>query len=163
MTRLSQEEIARQREIRRAERAARPLIDRPSVLVCHEKHGDLYYHVPNDQALCRAALSILRERLEAGHWYNDPKDELPADPNLTPEQIEALPAGPIRETAKREVASYQRAVREQGDAIEMWKNIHRAIEENNGKLAWTILRDRSDWEYERVSIETLQEVEDEPT
>lgn len=163
MTRMSEEEISKKRAKLRAERAARPIIDRPSVLVCHEKHGQLYYHAPNDAALCRAALSILRMRLEAGHWYNDPTDELPPNPNMTDEQIAALPAGPIRDTAIREVARYRSAVREQGDAIEMFADIKKAIEENNGKLAWRILRDRSDYEYERVSIEQLLEVEDDPT
>jgi hypothetical protein len=158
---MSPEEITRQRAIRRAEREARPLIDRPSVLVCHQKHGDIYYNAPDDAALCKAALSILKERLEDGYWYNDPADELPANPNMTDEQIDALPAGRIRDTARQEMTNYHVAVQEQGDAISMWKDIHRAIEENNGKLAWRILRDRRDYEYERCSIEQLQEVEDE--
>jgi hypothetical protein len=72
---------------------------------------------------------------------------------VTGVQTCALPDGPIRKSALREVASYQRQIREYQGLKESWDNIHKAVKEKEGRLAWRVLRDYSDGEYQRVSLE----------
>ena len=134
-----------------------PLIGRPSLLVLHEKHGDLYFHVPDEEALFKVALDIVAKRLRAGHWYLDPKDYEPKPPSVTKEQAEALPEGPVRKAALDELSSHARQVSEYRWIKEGWDTIHKAVEEKDGRLAWRVLRDHSDGEYQRVSIERYED------
>jgi len=59
----------------------RTIVSQPCVLVFKEKHGDRYFHVPNDETLFAAALHVLKERHADGYWYHKPestdKPELP--------------------------------------------------------------------------------------
>lgn len=135
------------------QRPRRPVVEEPSLLICHEKHGDLHFHVPDEDAVFHTALDIVTKRLKAGHWYVNPKDYEPKNPGMTKEQAEALPEGPIRKAALQEIASHQRQIREYEGFKESWDAIHKAISEKDGRLAWQVLRDYSDGEYQRVSIE----------
>lgn len=122
-------------------------------MVLHEKHGELHFHIPDEATLFRVALDIVAKRLKAGHWYIDPKDYVPKDPGMTKEQAEALPEGPIKRAALQEVVSYQRRLSEYHGFKESWDDIQKAVKEKDGKLAWRVLRDYSDGEYQRVSLE----------
>jgi hypothetical protein len=65
----------------------RPILSKPSVLICHEKHGEVYFLVNDDEDLFRVALSIVRGRLKAGWWYGEPGDA-PTPPDFTKEDVE---------------------------------------------------------------------------
>lgn len=41
----------------------KPVLRGPAVLVLHEKHGDLFFHVPDEEALFKVALDIVEKRL----------------------------------------------------------------------------------------------------
>lgn len=134
-------------------RPRRPVIEEPSLIICHEKHGDIYFHVKDEEAVFRVALDIVTKRLRAGHWYVDPKDYEPKNPSMTKEQAEALPEGPVKKAALQEHTSHKRAVQEYLGLKETWELIHKAVNEKDGRSAWQVLRDYSDGEYQRVSVE----------
>jgi hypothetical protein len=138
-------------------RKPRPAIEEPSLLVLHEKHGDLYFHVPNEAALFKVALDIVEKRLRAGHWYLDPKDYEPKAPSVSKEQADALPDGPVKKAALQELSGHVRAVKEYRWIKEGWELIHKAVKEKDGRLAWKVLRDHSDGEYQRVTVERYED------
>lgn len=142
-------------------RTVRPMQEfRGGVLVVHGKHGDTYYHVPTEAHLHVAALDILQMHKQAGYYAylecaGQETEWSPKHPGMEPEEIEKLPAGAIRDTARKE---WQAWVKHQA-AVEGqqrdWKFIERALREKDGYAAWTVLQERRDAEYERVTIEWL--------
>jgi hypothetical protein len=137
----------------RPPRPVRPIVEEPVVLILHEKHGGLHFHIPDEPTLFKVALDIVIKRLKAGHWYLDPKDYVPENPGMTKEQAEALPPGPIRNSAVSAVSSYKNALSQHSWILEGWENVQKAVKEKDGRLAWRVLRDHSDGEYQRVSLE----------
>lgn len=137
-------------------RPPRPIIESPSLLVCHEKHGEVYFVVQNDEDIFRVALSIVRGRLRSGDWYCEPEGK-PSKPDFTAEDIEKLPAS-LRKEAIRTLTGYQQALQSWEQDNESYTLIGRAVETQDGRAAWRVLRDYSDGEYQRVSIERLSTV-----
>lgn len=141
-------------------RPRRPVIDKPSLLVLNEKHGDRYFHVEDDAALFRAALTVVLQRYKEGYWYANPMDcDQPKNPGMTMEQAKTLPDGPIRVAAVAAVNQYRQACREVDDLTDTWNIIQKAVNDRDGRLAWQVLRDYSDGEYQRVSIEPYSKIE----
>lgn len=129
----------------------RPQVTRPSVLVLHEKHGKQYFYVPDEEALFKAALEVLKARNCAHYYY---KPEHPKDPGITKEQVEALPEV-MKAEGKKKLSTYDQEIRQYEDCLRMYETIQKTIEEGDGRAAWRILRDRNDGEYERVSLEPV--------
>ncbi len=136
-------------------RAPRPAVEEPSLLVCHEKHGNAYFYVPDEAALFEAALKILEGRHKAGYFYADPESGRPADPGVTRAQVEAMGQGHVRQEALKALQRHDDDVRWWKHLKEQWAEIQRALKERDGRLAWRLLRERSDHEYENVSVERL--------
>lgn len=131
------------------------------LLVFHGKYGETYYHVPTEAHVHAAALQLLKANKEGG-WYEhlkyDEKEEKewgPKHPGMEPEDIEKLPEGQIRDAARKawkEWSGYQATLKESN--VE-WDAIEAVLESQDGNEAWQILQERSDGEYERISIERL--------
>lgn len=130
-----------------------PDLTEPSVLVLKEKHDDLYFHVPDEATLHKVALDILTKRLKSGDWYYDLRQDVPKSPELTKEQIEALPDGRIKEIARKEVDNYQSRLRSYQHEVEDYVNLQRAVKDKDGKAAWRALLRRHCGEYEQVRLE----------
>lgn len=60
-----------------AKRSLRPIVSRPSVLVCDEKYGNRYLPAKDDAEMFRSALKVLGERLKDGYWYTKPDGKAP--------------------------------------------------------------------------------------
>jgi hypothetical protein len=138
-------------------RPQRPIIEEPKLLVLHEKHGELYFHIPDEPTLFKVALDIVTKRAKSGYWYIDPEEYKPITPSMTKEAAEALPEGPARKAALQEQATYKRERAVYADALETAEYIAKAINEKDGRAAWQVLRDHSDGEYQRVSLEAYSE------
>lgn len=129
----------------------------PSVLVLHEKHGDYYLNALTPEALCKSALSVLKGRMESGDFYNEPEYEKPQQPELSREKAYALPVGKVKDLAERQWIEYNRALRDYEEENKQYNDIKKAIENEDGRMAYQILCSRSDYEYERISLELLRE------
>jgi hypothetical protein len=137
----------------RPERPPRPDVDKPCVLVLHEKHGTLHFHIHDEPTLHKVALDVLTKRLRSNDWYYDPAQDPPRGPGLTKEQAEALPEGSVKASALKEVARHAEALKRHRYEVELFEGLKKAVSEKDGKTAWRALRDRSDGEYQRVSLE----------
>ena len=135
----------------------------PGILVFREKHGNRYFHVPTENHLYAACLSVLKDRFE-DDWYYDPYREKrdswdPEPPQMTTEEIENLPEGSIRVAARQQHSKYAEWARERDDGHKEYVRIKEAVENRDGMEAYAILRSRSDGEYEGFTIERLEDSE----
>lgn len=122
-------------------------------LVAQEKHGTRVFDATTETALHKSALALVAERLKIG-WYYEPEE--PKKPELTKEQVEALPEGKIRKEAKRQHRDYRQELEEHEEDVEFWQNVQTALETQDGALAWKCLQHRDDHEYEQVYLTTLE-------
>lgn len=154
------------------------MVDR--IIVFNEKHGDSYFDASTDEALARACLAVLKERNGYG-WYYKPTQpeksysaEEQAILDMTDEQIESLPEPIKTETAARKAKLARRfAGAERAYALDnewytsMIDLISLPVEEaitrvrtfRSGRtqpLAYALIEDRNDGEYEGYNIEELR-------
>ena len=138
----------------KAARPVRPFISQPSIVVCHEKHGERYFLVNNDEDLFRVALSVLKGRFKSDWgWFYEPQAP-PVAPGFTAEDIEKLPKA-LQADAQKKLTSYQQTLRATQNARAEWEELKKAAEGTDGRAAWQVLRNNSDGEYARISIERL--------
>jgi hypothetical protein len=135
----------------------RPDVTRPCLLVLNEKHGRIYFHIPDEKTLHKVALDILMERVKAGYWYPDPVDSAPESPGLTKEQVDALPEGSIKSDAQKAMTRYQGHLRQHQREFKDFAELQSAITNMDGKAAWRALRQYGDGEYAGVSLERYSE------
>lgn len=133
----------------------RPVISEPSVLVCHEKHGERYFLVNDDEDLFRVALSILKGRFSQKEWYwFGELGPAPKPPGFTDDDVKRLPAA-LRADAFKKLVDYQKDLRRHEDDAERLAEVKAAADGTGGRLAWEVLRDNSDGEYARISLNRL--------
>lgn len=130
----------------------KPVIDRPSVLVLHEKYGEIYFFVPNEETLFSTALEIVKARYNSGRYYSEPVHPGPAP--ITKEQIESLP-DVMKDDGRKKLTAYVRELKFHRREKEMWDEFLEALKEEDGRAAWQFLYERGAYEYERVSIEKI--------
>ena len=135
-----------------SKKAPRPIVEEPMLLVLHEKHGELHFHIPDEATLFEVSLDILKKRLNSGWWYYDPRGEEPIQPKVTREEAESLKEGALKNMAMEKVKEHEARVRRWKNAVADYDELKKAVEEKNGRLAWHKLRD-CDGEYARVSLE----------
>ena len=132
----------------------------PRVLIQSWKHGKNYYDATG-RNLGPAALEALQFSVEAGYIWSveDTKKYIkePAPPDLSREQIAALPDGEIKQFAEKQVQRYERDIEDRREAILQAEQTERALANRDGRLAWKILQERSDYEYEHVFLEQLEQ------
>lgn len=126
----------------------------PRLLITKEKYGDTYYLINNQEALFKAALLIIEARLD-GRWLVDPGPNVPGlKPALSKDAAKALPE-PYRTQALADLAYNERRTKQHADAVNDYARAKRAVDEGNGALAYMVLDDRMDHEYEGYKLETL--------
>jgi len=128
------------------------------ILVLEEKHGTRHFDASTDKLLAQAALSVLKARFDEGGWYYAP-GVAPTKPDFAEADIEKMPAS-MQAAAKETFKQYRRSLNAWQQETDDYNRIKRAIDTNNGWLAWHILRDRSSYEYERAELETLEDASD---
>ncbi len=122
----------------------------PGVVVVTEKHETLYFHAPDEATLHRVALMILKGRKKSGYWYGKPEE--PKAPDYTDLAEIRLLRGEIQKKARAQLHRYTEDLywfRAEADRFEA---IQKAAKEGDGALAWKILQERSDYEYESVVL-----------
>ena len=119
------------------------------ILVFEEKHGTRYFAAKTKEQLFAACLMILKQRNEQG-WYPAPSRK-PDRPDFDEESIPNLPES-MQETAKKKYQSYKTNLRYYEGYRYTKELVEKAVAENNGALAYEILEDRSDGEYERMQV-----------
>lgn len=130
----------------------------PALLIERGKHGDSYFLINSPEDLEQRALKILTDRHEEGYWYEKPAPPDSSD-NLSKEEIEKL-SPKLQKEAIRLQQRYLAEHNEYLDILAEYEDIVKAIKDSDGRLAWYILDQRSDGEYESVELSTLGVLED---
>lgn len=129
----------------------------PRMLVVKDKYSATYYHVPTIEKLKQACLYILEERQKEG-CYPEAEDSQPTPPELTEEQIAALPEGEIKKLAQEQHARYHDSLRYHEEAQIETKAIKNALATKDGLLAFSVLLERASYEYEGFEILNFSQV-----
>jgi hypothetical protein len=155
---------------------------RPAVLVLKEKHGDSYYNATTREAFEENCLTILKQRFNEGYWYNTPDEVFPKDSKwdttifqLIPDfpedgtkeekdtaistwreaNINVIPDEEARALVAKKLSKAIKNYNERSRYIKWYKELERVVAEEDKEAAWRILDDRSDYEYEGISLENM--------
>ena len=123
-----------------------------SILVVNEKHGTRYFDVTTEDRLAKVALYLLKSRFDAG-WYPEPEPIPPLD--FTEADIEKMPKSMWVE-ARARLSRHKHVLRQHR---EDYDEIKQAIDNKDGKLAFSILQSHDDYEYESVRREECEGIE----
>ena len=138
----------------RRDTGARAIVEEPMLLIFNEKHGNRYFEIANDEALFKAALKIVTERLKAGYWYEKPR-ACPKALDYTLAEIVSMPKS-LQPQAEKALRVYEGELAAHNDEVEEYTKIERAVAEKNGRIAYEILRSREDAEYEGFELKRLE-------
>lgn len=120
----------------------------PKILVFKEKHGDKYYYANTYEQLKKVSLEVLAERLS--YWYIT-KWGIPTELDYSFEDIDKLPET-FRHDAKLKLKENKKRIKEATDNNRIYEAAVRAVDEQNGDLAWTIIQNRTEYEYEEFEF-----------
>lgn len=124
----------------------------PAILRFKEKYGDRLFIINGEEDLTRAALKVIKDRFEDGYWYDEPEE--PTKPDYSLEEAATL-KGAAKEAALREIDRFQRSKLAYEEALEMWKILKSAVDNNDGRIAYYFLHYRSDMRCEYETLELL--------
>ena len=116
------------------------------VLLNKTKHSNDYYSIPTLKDLHKVALSILSDRFESGYFS---KLDIPAELDYTYEDIEKMPES-FQVAAKYKLVDNKKNIRDCENNNKEYDLAKKAIDEKNGLLAWSIIKNRN--EYEEIEI-----------
>jgi len=153
------------------------------IIVCREKHGDYYWDASTPEAFAKSALAILTERFTQGWWYHNPDDDDGLGKSewankerkqneivlaMSKEQIDVLPDDAKRAVLRRRKETEQQ-LKENAEARDWYQaaklvvenqslatvTVGRGVWERQIPVAWRLLEERTDYEYESVVLESL--------
>jgi hypothetical protein len=124
------------------------------IIVFKEKHGDRYFRFDTLAAVQATALSVLKDRVDVGYIYKPN----PVDPiGFTEEDIKNYPDA-LKVEAYTKFRNYVRQ-KEWFDIVNEDYNLSKyALFNNDGKVAWNVIRNRQDYEYESYYLENFEKV-----
>src|SRR6478736_5758639 len=117
------------------------------IIIFKEKHGDRHFDASTTKKVWAACLKILKERLDDGYWYyvGTPPS---ADDILTEEQITQLPTENLQVEQSQKRKAYLRAQKSYEREVKFLEDAKQAVETGDGKIAYRLLLNRLDAEYE---------------
>lgn len=116
-----------------------------------EKHGTFYFVVLTSEELDAVCLYMLGMRNNQG-WYRQPEPIAKENiPSYSLAEAELLKS-PAKEAALQQIKYYQRRLDDNSQDQESWERIQTALQTKNGQLAYDVLAERSDYEYERFTL-----------
>lgn len=119
------------------------------ILISKEKYGDRIFSVPTINDLHKVALFILKEREHIFKYIR--KSNQPKQLDFTKDDIEKMPES-FKNNANIQLSNYENSLIEIETNNKMYNNTVRALNENNGALAWNILQNRNGYMYEKIEL-----------
>ncbi len=130
----------------------------PQLMMVHDKHATDYFLVKDADALGRACLLVLKNRLDPNWGYiTDPgpeKNIYGIVDELTEEAALALPA-PYRTQALKTREQNARLRQAWADEVAQYQTAKKALKEQDGMGAYLVLTEREDHEYEGWSLQDV--------
>lgn len=118
------------------------------ILIDNHKDGEDYYSIPTLKDLYKVSLYILKNRMEYGYFS---KCELPKELDYTEEDVEKMPES-FRKDARYRLIEKKNYIKDCKKVNDEYDLTEKAINEENGALAYEILKKRNDHEYEDFKI-----------
>ncbi len=139
----------------------------PTIITFNEKHGNSVYACPTEAHLHAVALSVLTDRCDPKYTYywnpsadsNKEREYGTKAPDMSLEAAEALPAGSIRDAALHQHKLWKADQDRAAQAQEFWDSAQRAMAERDGALAWILLEQRGDHEYEGYERNSMEMID----
>jgi hypothetical protein len=131
--------------------------DWPQLFVLNGKHGSEFFLIRSEDDLWKASLEVLFRRVEEDQYIREPA-AIPyalEEGELSKDEIEKLPEVFRKQATDILRRNKQRREDHQHALIE-WQNAERALREKDGVLAFTVLWNRKDAEYENFELEDLR-------
>jgi hypothetical protein len=150
-------QLTPEERIMRIDKFNEQFVSPDSILILHEKHGDVHVAIPTVEVLYAAALQIVKSRFAEG-WYCEP--EKPEDPEISLDEIERTINTAVQAVLREEANKYQRNLKQYNVDQAEYDRILDAVKNEDGRLAWPIIRDHNDYEYEGWEIVELTKVEE---
>lgn len=123
------------------------------ILVTYEKHGNRYFDANTPESLGKASLKILKERMNDGYYY------LGTPPNnndiLSLELIQELPSR-LQESEKARRNTFLSEEKRYNQSKRDFDALTKMIADGDWKNAYKCLRFYSGGEYERMSLEDVE-------
>lgn len=119
----------------------------PQIIKFEEKHGDANYLYTSREQFYRIFLTVFLERYNEG-WYEEEIEEPVNDVKQTPAEIEEIEDKEYRELLKTRLKKFERKLVEYNEAKRRLSYVERAVKENSGQIAFSIMRERDGAEYE---------------
>jgi len=129
------------------------------ILVFMEKHGNRYFLAETKEQVYDACLKILKERA----WmFVEPEEpdliSLPTEPiDFGDDVVNELKAALIDIVQKSKRVNEQK-LRDYKERLHEYKLVQAALKEESGDLAWAVISERHDCEYEDYEFEYLENV-----
>jgi hypothetical protein len=125
----------------------------PKLLILKDKHESDHYLINDIDALLRAALIVINQRIEQRYFY-EPKPEKLLE-EVPDDVIDKLPEA-MKKKALSDKSSNKYADKRYQRELEQWQTIQRVITEKDGLAAFQVMDDRKDHEYEGWSLERIK-------
>ena len=119
------------------------------IIIFREKHGDMIYSIPTLNDLYKVSIHVLKQRIDNGYIQkrNIKLNEL----GFIESDIKEMPAG-IQKAARIELDNYINTLKEYKENNNYYDLVLKSINENNGKLAYKLLKNKINCEYEDFDI-----------
>lgn len=124
------------------------------VLVVREKHSTRYFDAVDLYCLYAGCLKLVKERRDQG--YYDVEGPTIQEPALSEEVVAGLDDGAIKLAGMKQWAQYKSEWADYEQDREVLVEANKAIQNDDGLLAYCVLRNRTDHEYEEVVMEALE-------
>jgi len=125
----------------------------PKLIVLKDKHENGYYLVTDVESVWRWALQVLAMRVK-DHYVREPTPPKFAE-EVSDDIIDKLPEA-LKKKAIADKRENEALKKRYQKYLDIWNDVQRALAEQNGALAFKVLDDRKDAEYEGFSFERLE-------
>jgi hypothetical protein len=126
-------------------------ISDPKIIKFNEKHGDNYYIYTSREDFYNVFLDVFMDRYREG-WYSYTIDKPKQEVTMTLEEINALPDETLKKFQLTRYKEYERELRDYNEFLQLKSDTEKAYKEKNAKLAYYVMHDRKDGEYEGFEI-----------
>lgn len=126
------------------------------IIIFSEKHGDRYFSAKTIEDIGAVCLKVARERIKDGYWY-DTTPYYGKSPEVTQEEIDALPDGALKNRLQKEIELYNDRKNREDRKFDRLRKLVSAVKEGDEKAARMLIDERKDYEYEGYEIVYLEE------
>jgi hypothetical protein len=130
----------------------------PMIVKFEEKHGESFYVYTNREEFFKIFLEVLIYRFENG-WYDYDIDKPKQEVKMSLEEINALTDEKLKKFQLDRFKQQERDMREYNEFMQLKKDTETAFKKKNARLAYFVLDERKDGEYEKFEIIKPQRVE----